>query len=49
MLSGVVPFVSSVSTTITPLLGLVVIGLSGAALAIRSITKVDPLSALGGS
>jgi putative ABC transport system permease protein len=49
MLSGVVPFVSSVSTTLTPLLGLVVIGLAGAALAIRSITKVDPLSALGGS
>ena len=49
LLSGVVPFASGVGTTITPLATLVVIGLAGAALAIRSITKVDPLSALGGN
>ena len=49
LLSGFVPFVSDPGTTITPLASLVVIGLAGAALAIRSITKVDPLSALGGS
>jgi putative ABC transport system permease protein len=49
LLSGAVPFVSNMSTTVIPLAGLVVVGLAGAALAIRSITKVDPLSALGGS
>jgi hypothetical protein len=49
LLSGVVPFASSVGTTVTPLASLVAIGLAGAALAIRSITKVDPLSALGGN
>jgi len=49
LLSGAVPFESGVGSTITPLISLVVIGLAGAALAIRSITKVDPLSALGGN
>ena len=49
LLSGVVPFVSGVGTTVTPLVLLAVIGLAGAAFAIRSITKVDPLSALGGN
>ena len=49
LLSGAVPFESGVGTTIIPLASLVVIGLAGAALAIRSITKVDPLSALGGN
>jgi len=49
LLSGVVPFTSGVGTTITPLASLVVIGLAGAGLAIRSITKVDPLNALGGN
>jgi len=49
LLSGVVPFASDVGTTITPLASLVIIGLAGAALAIRSITKVDPLTALGGN
>ena len=49
LVSGAVPFSSGVGTTITPLASLVLIGLAGAALAIRSITKVDPLSALGGN
>jgi putative ABC transport system permease protein len=49
LLSGVVPFSSGLGSTVTPLASLVVIGLAGAALAIRSITKVDPLSALGGN
>ncbi|MCZ7534377.1 MAG: ABC transporter permease [Acidimicrobiia bacterium] len=49
LVSGSVPFVSDVATTVYPLLIMVAIGLLGAALAIRSITKVDPLTALGGS
>ena len=49
LIGDFVPFVATVGTTILPLTGLVTIGLAGAALAIRSITKVDPLSALGGN
>jgi putative ABC transport system permease protein len=49
LLGGVVPFSSGLGSTLTPLASLVLIGLVGAALAIRSITKVDPLSALGGN
>jgi putative ABC transport system permease protein len=49
LLIGFVPFDASVGTTVLPLTALVAMGLAGAALAIRSITKVDPLSALGGN
>lgn len=49
LVSGSVPFVSDVATTLYPLLIMVAIGLVGAGLAIRSITKVDPLTALGGN
>jgi putative ABC transport system permease protein len=43
----VVPFVVSPSTTLAPLLALLVVGLAGAAAALRRITSVDPLTALG--
>jgi putative ABC transport system permease protein len=49
LVSGTVPFVSSIAIALPPLVGLVVLGLVGAALAIRTITKVDPLTALGGN
>lgn len=47
LVSNTMPFVSDLTTTVLPLLALVAIGLIGAALAIRSITTVDPLTALG--
>jgi putative ABC transport system permease protein len=43
----VVTFVVSPSTTLAPLLALLVVGLAGAAAALRRITSVDPLTALG--
>jgi putative ABC transport system permease protein len=43
----VVPFVVSPSTTLAPFLALLVVGLLGAAAAVRRITSVDPLTALG--
>lgn len=43
------PFLVSATTTVLPVLGIVVLGLAGAALAVRSVTKVDPLTALGGN
>ncbi|PRW64101.1 ABC transporter permease [Actinopolyspora mortivallis] len=46
--SGVVPFELTLSTTLLPVLGMVVLGMAGAALAVRRITSVDPLTALGG-
>ncbi len=49
LVSGTVPFVSSIATAVPPLAMLVGLGLVGAALAIRTITKVDPLTALGGN
>ena len=49
LIGDFVPFIATVGTTVLPLIGLVAVGLVGAALAIRSITKVDPLSALGGN
>ncbi|HET8616149.1 MAG TPA: ABC transporter permease [Actinomycetales bacterium] len=42
----VVPFVVSPATTALPLLALIVVGLVGAAAAVRRITSVDPLTAL---
>lgn len=47
--SAAVPFVLSVSTTLLPVLGIVVLGLAGAAGAVRRVAKVDPLTALGGN
>jgi putative ABC transport system permease protein len=49
LVSGSVPFVTSLATAVPPLAMLVGLGLVGAALAIRTITKVDPLTALGGN
>ncbi|MCC3269410.1 ABC transporter permease [Arthrobacter gengyunqii] len=43
------PFSVSAATTVLPVLGIVLLGLAGAALAVRSVTKVDPLTALGGN
>lgn len=43
------PFLVTPATTLLPIIGIVVLGLAGAALAVRSITKVDPLIALGGN
>jgi putative ABC transport system permease protein len=43
----VVPFVVSPSTTAVPFAALVAVGLVGAAAAVRRITSVDPLTALG--
>ena len=36
-------------TTLLPIAGIVLLGLAGAALAVRSVTRVDPLIALGGN
>ncbi|MFC6151665.1 MULTISPECIES: FtsX-like permease family protein [Mumia] len=47
--SSKVPFVVDASTTLGPLLLLVVLGLAGAAAALRRVVNVDPLTALGGS
>jgi len=44
--SGTVPFVLSAATLLAPAAVLVLLGLLGAALAIRRITSVDPLTAL---
>lgn len=44
---GAVPFVLEPGTVGLPLLALVVLGLAGAALAVRRVTTVDPLTALG--
>ncbi len=43
------PFSVTAATTVLPVLGIVLLGLAGAALAVRSVTKVDPLTALGGN
>ncbi len=47
LVAGSVPFVLSLATVLVPALALVVLGLLGAALSIRRITSVDPLTALG--
>ncbi|MGW0486017.1 FtsX-like permease family protein [Nonomuraea sp. NPDC003214] len=46
---GTVPFVLSVTTTVVPVAVMILLGAAGAALAIRKITSVDPLIALGAS
>ncbi|GAA5225837.1 ABC transporter permease [Paeniglutamicibacter antarcticus] len=43
------PFLLSTATTLLPILGVVVLGLAGAALAVSRVTKVDALIALGGN
>ena len=47
--SGAAPFLLTAQTTLLPIAGIVLLGLAGAALAVRSITRVDPLLALGGN
>lgn len=47
--SQAAPFEISLTTTVLPVIGVVVLGLGGAALAVRRSTRVDPLLALGGS
>lgn len=44
-----IPFVLDPPTFLTPALVMIVLGLAGAGLAVRRITSVDPLTALGGS
>lgn len=46
-LGGAVPFVVSAGTTAFPVAAMIALGAAGAALAIRKITSVDPLTALG--
>lgn len=43
----IMPFVLSLSTTLVPVLAMIVLGMAGAVLAVRRITSVDPLIALG--
>lgn len=43
------PFLVDPTTTLLPILGILVLGLAGSALAVRSTTKVDALIALGGN
>jgi putative ABC transport system permease protein len=43
------PFLVNPLTSILPVAGVVVLGLAGAVLAVRNVTKVDPLLALGGN
>ena len=43
------PFQLSAGTTVIPVVGIVALGLAGAALAVRRVTKVDALLALGGN
>ncbi|WP_030170979.1 ABC transporter permease [Spirillospora albida] len=45
--TGTVPFALSASTTVVPVLIMILLGAAGAALAVRKITSVDPLTALG--
>lgn len=43
------PFLISPATTLLPILGIIALGLAGAALAVRRVTRVDALIALGGN
>ncbi|MFP3459825.1 FtsX-like permease family protein [Arthrobacter globiformis] len=43
------PFLLTPATTLLPVLGIVVLGLAGAVLAVRRVAKVDALIALGGN
>jgi putative ABC transport system permease protein len=44
---GGMPFTLGAATVAVPVLAMVLLGLLGAALAVRRITSVDPLTALG--
>lgn len=43
------PFLITPMTTLVPIAGIVLLGLAGAILAVRNVTRVDPLLALGGN
>lgn len=43
------PFLLTAGTTLVPVVGIIALGLAGAALAVRRVTAVDPLLALGGN
>ena len=43
------PFLLTPATTILPVVGIFVLGLAGAALAVRKVTRVDAMIALGGN
>ena len=43
------PFLLTAGTTVLPVVGIIALGLAGAALAVRRVTKVDALLALGGN
>ncbi|MEV7662679.1 ABC transporter permease [Paenarthrobacter sp. NPDC089316] len=43
------PFLVTPFTTLLPVLGIILLGLGGAVLAVRKVTTVDPLLALGGN
>ncbi|QDZ15453.1 ABC transporter permease [Humibacter ginsenosidimutans] len=45
--SGALPFLLSPLTTVAPAVAMAVLGLAGAAVALRNVTKSDPLTALG--
>lgn len=47
--AGAVPFSLSAATTLLPALGILVLGLAAAVLAVRRVTTVDPLIALSGA
>ena len=44
-----VPFLVNPATTLLPILGIIILGLAGAVLAVSRVTKVDALIALGGN
>lgn len=43
------PFLLTPFTTVLPVLGIIVLGLLGSVLAVRRVTRIDPLLALGGN
>lgn len=43
------PFLVSAATTLLPISGIVLLGLAGSAVAVRRVTRIDPLIALGGN
>jgi len=45
----VAPFAATAATTVLPVAGVFLLGLAGAAIAVRRVTRVDPLLALGGN
>lgn len=49
LIGRTVPFVLDVGTVLPPAIVMIVLGVVGAALSIRRITSVDPLTALGGT